>query len=351
MVPHSIYLCLPLVLLWIHLSAQLVAAQVSVNGQLFTDALAIVDSPAPGSNYQAGSTIAIAIDVSGNGKLSQSAQVPGSSLSTRFEGLQIFLISDSIEFNMTISDGNTLLYQESGSTVKHVTWTIPSCTPSGNYNITLYESSVINSEAFYTITPILIDIANSSPGQCSDLNTFQAAPQPSSPSLQSPWLTSQCSTCSTGATTTKSGTQAQSYTVVSTELSHPTVCSVASCSTTGFATIVDPQAPLSTWGSSVEVITSSSSSSTGAFHLGGPVTLTIGEPVITLTLVATLTESFSGFTTTTTVTMTTEVELPTGSINYVGYIPVNAAKHLWMSAVATLMAGGLTILTVVVLLL
>lgn len=48
MVPHSISLCLPLVLLGIYLlSAQLVAAQVLVNAQLFTNALAIVGAPAP----------------------------------------------------------------------------------------------------------------------------------------------------------------------------------------------------------------------------------------------------------------------------------------------------------------
>jgi hypothetical protein len=42
---HAMPLCLPLVLLLI--SAHLVATQVLVNGQLFTDALAIVDAPAP----------------------------------------------------------------------------------------------------------------------------------------------------------------------------------------------------------------------------------------------------------------------------------------------------------------
>lgn len=52
-----------------------------------------------------------------------------------------------------------------------------------------------------------------------------------------------------------------------------------------------------------------------------------------------------------TIAITTEVEVPMNNISYVGYIPVNAAKDLWVSAVATLMAGSLTIMTIVTLLL
>jgi hypothetical protein len=53
-----------------------------------------------------------------------------------------------------------------------------------------------------------------------------------------------------------------------------------------------------------------------------------------------------------TISITSELDVPTGSIDFVGYIPVDgtAAKHLWMSAVGILTAVGLSILTLVALL-
>lgn len=320
--------------------------------------------------------------VSGNGELPQSAQVPGSSLPTRFEGLEVFLIEYYTEFNMTISDGNTLLYQESGSTVKYLSWVIPSCTPSGYYQVrtllvltrhlaetrywkvTLYESSVINNEAYYTITTILVYIAGSSTGQCSGLNQFQAF-QPSSPSPQSPWLTSQCSTCSYNPTSTTVWPQQSTASVSAYHL-------MSLCSTCSSVTVQN-------------YMTEATFSDSESFTVSLPwtsgdswdtMTLTVGErttETVTFAVTYTLTETFPGFTTTATcvhnlytlaaaqlifgallrmtMSVTTEIEVPTNNISYVGYIPVNAAKRLWMSAVATLTAGSLTIMTIVTVLL
>jgi hypothetical protein len=169
----------------------------------------------------------------------------------------------------------------------------------------LYESSVINNEAYYTITPIPIDMSSSSTGQCSDLNQFQSVPQPSSPSPQSPWLTSDwCSTCSTavtipGITTTNNhaSTQAE-LTTVSSGLSYPT--SRCSSCTTGTSVPIQnfpaiTQAPVSTSLSGVQIVSAYPS------HSGGTVTLTIGEPTLkTITFVIVETLAISGFTTTAT---------------------------------------------------
>ncbi|OCH95548.1 hypothetical protein OBBRIDRAFT_767320 [Obba rivulosa] len=170
-----------------------VTAQIIVNGQLFTQGLAIVDSPAADSTLHAGSNNSIAIDVSGDGKLPnwQTASVPGSDLSTRFDSLEIYLVSYQTNLNLSVSQGPGLLEQESGSTVKHLNWAIPTCVPSGGYNLTFYEGSHINGTAFFSITPLPLEIQNSqsSSSQCSDgVNTLRGAPQASSPPPLSPWL-------------------------------------------------------------------------------------------------------------------------------------------------------------------
>lgn len=191
--------------------------------------------------------------------------------------------------------------------------------------VTLYETSVINKKAFYTITPIPIIIYSSNPGQCrlcSDLNHFQGVPQPSNPSPRSPWLTSECST---GATVTNNPTSTQAHFIT-----------------------VSPSCP----------------ERTVTLTIGGTATKTITFVVVH---VETLTEISSGLTTTTTcvhnlhscrpligalcrmtMSKTPEVEPAMGSIEFVGFIPINAAKR--MTAVATLMAGCLTMLTVMTLL-
>ncbi|EIW86582.1 hypothetical protein CONPUDRAFT_161305 [Coniophora puteana RWD-64-598 SS2] len=180
--------------------AQISFAQTLINGQYFTRGLAIVDCPAPNSQYHAGSTLPIAVDVSGDGALPIAAQGPGSNLPTRFQELQIYLVSYDTNLNMTITNGTSLLTQEVGSPVKHLNWTIPSTLPSGNYNLTFYENSVISDEPFYSITPLLISITGGSSDSCPSQNPVLPAPQPSSPPATCPWLSQSCS--SSGSCTT-----------------------------------------------------------------------------------------------------------------------------------------------------
>ncbi|KAJ7445693.1 hypothetical protein B0H11DRAFT_2249251 [Mycena galericulata] len=171
------------------LSAHLAVSQY-INGQTFTDGLAIIDSPSPSSPGHAGSPIPIAVDVSGDGKLQSAASVPGSSLSTRFDALEIYLVSKQTNINMTVSNTSAFLTGESGSTVKHLNWPVPTCLPAGNYNLTFYETSHFNSQGVFTITPIPVPISNTSPpGQCnaSVLNQLQSQPQADNPLTQSPF--------------------------------------------------------------------------------------------------------------------------------------------------------------------
>jgi hypothetical protein len=77
------------------------------------------------------------VDVSGDGKLASAASVPGSGLSTRYDSLEIYLVSAQTNINLTVSAGPALLTGESGSTVKHVNWLIPTCVPAGNYNVSI----------------------------------------------------------------------------------------------------------------------------------------------------------------------------------------------------------------------
>lgn len=146
------------------------SAQILSNGQLFTNALSIVDSPAPQrsvttavcsncafinfatdhSELHAGSDINIAIEVStpglihsnpfifegqvtGDGKIPLAAAVPGSGAQSGYNGLEIYLVSDAM--NMTVTSNGSILTQEPGSTVKHLNWPIPSCVPAGPYNV------------------------------------------------------------------------------------------------------------------------------------------------------------------------------------------------------------------------
>ncbi|EPQ60825.1 hypothetical protein GLOTRDRAFT_113355 [Gloeophyllum trabeum ATCC 11539] len=177
-------------LLFLFLLAETVHAQTSVNGQVFTSGLAILDAPAPQSVQHAGSNMPIAIDVSGDGKLSQTATIPGSGLPTRYDSLELYLVSSQTSMNLTVSEGTGLLTQESGSTVKHLNWPIPKCLPAGQYNLTLYETSHVNNQGFFSITPIPVTIQNPAPsGLCTDgSNEFLGQPQTSSPPPQNPFL-------------------------------------------------------------------------------------------------------------------------------------------------------------------
>lgn len=181
------YLHFVLALFVLLLSADRTSAQVPVNGQVFTNGLAILDSPAPQSQLHAGSNMSIAIDISGDGKLPQSASNPGSGLPTGFDTLEIYLLSYQTCLNVTVSAGTGLLAQEAGSTVKHLDWPIPSCIPAGQYNLTLYESSHINNQPLFTVTPTPIQINNSDESGSCTKNAFQYSSQVSSPPPMSAW--------------------------------------------------------------------------------------------------------------------------------------------------------------------
>ncbi|KAJ3480935.1 hypothetical protein NLI96_g8011 [Meripilus lineatus] len=191
-IPQSFISIVVLSFLSAVLHFQHAVGQVLVNGQIFTNGLAIIDSPAPNSTLHAGSTTSVAIDISGDGRLAQSASIPGSGQSTRFDSLEVYLVSYETSLNLTVSQGPTLLTQESGSTVKHINWLIDSCVASGNYNLTFYESSHIQDTAYFIITPLPIEIQNTNPTtSCSNgTNTLVSFPQPSSAPTHSPWLDS-----------------------------------------------------------------------------------------------------------------------------------------------------------------
>jgi hypothetical protein len=73
--------------------------------------------------------------ISGNGHLESAASIPGSGLGTRFDLLEIYLVSAQTGLNLTVSDGTGLLTQESGSTVKHLNYNVSACVPPGEYNV------------------------------------------------------------------------------------------------------------------------------------------------------------------------------------------------------------------------
>ncbi|KAJ7597176.1 hypothetical protein C8J56DRAFT_919416 [Mycena floridula] len=158
----------------------LLVSEVSA-GQLFTNGLSIIDSPATGSPGHAGSPLPIAIDVSGNGQLS-------SATNAAIDLLEIYLVSSQTNINLTVSSGPTLLNNETGS-VRHINWPVPTCVPAGNYNLTFYETFEFNNERHFTITPISIPVQNPNPsGTCVDgVNALQNQPQPDTHLAQSPF--------------------------------------------------------------------------------------------------------------------------------------------------------------------
>lgn len=160
-----------------------------INGQFFTKGLAINDAPAPGSPQHAGSNLVIAVDLSGDGKIDQSAFIPGSGEPTRYDSLEIYLVSSQTGLNFTVSNGTDLLTQEPGSTVKHLNWPLPSCMDAGTYNLTYYEGSHIQNEPFFSITSLIVEVdnpnKNSDISQCDSIsNDLQTQPQiDSAPSI------------------------------------------------------------------------------------------------------------------------------------------------------------------------
>ncbi|CAL1696071.1 unnamed protein product [Somion occarium] len=142
------------------------------------------------SVQHAGSNLVLAIDVSGNGKISQAASIPNSGLPYSFQSLNIFLVSTQASLNLTISEGPDFLTQEPGSTVKHLNWPIPKCVPADQYNLSFYETSFIQGESHFTITTYPVSVENTSQnGTCSEgINPLLPTPQTDYAPGISPWL-------------------------------------------------------------------------------------------------------------------------------------------------------------------
>ncbi|KAI5121333.1 hypothetical protein M0805_003800 [Coniferiporia weirii] len=177
----------------LYLSSLAIGQAFQSNGQFFTRGLAISDAPAPGSTQHAGSSLVIAIDLSGDGKIAQTSFIPGSSASTRYDSLELYLVSSQTRSNFTVSNNTTLLTQEPGSTVKHLNWPIPPCVAPGVYNLTFYESAHINNEAFFSITSLNVTVDNanesSDSSQCNDIsNQLQIQPQADTAPSINPYL-------------------------------------------------------------------------------------------------------------------------------------------------------------------
>lgn len=69
--------------------------------------------------------VSIAVDVSGDGRL----QAPDG-----IDALDIYLVSNQHNINITVTDDPSFLGGESG-TVKHLNWVVPLCVPAGDYNV------------------------------------------------------------------------------------------------------------------------------------------------------------------------------------------------------------------------
>lgn len=142
-----------------------------VNGQMVTDGFSIINSPQP--NTPVHDNIVISVDVSSNGKLQASSAI---------DSLEIYLVSDALNVNVTVTAGPDFLQGEQGSTVKHLNFRPPPCARDGDYNLTFYEASHNADGNFFVITaiPVRVDQTQNSPTAC-NANDLQIQPQASSP--------------------------------------------------------------------------------------------------------------------------------------------------------------------------
>ncbi|KAK0731742.1 WD40-repeat-containing domain protein [Lasiosphaeris hirsuta] len=121
-------------------------------GQIFTPGLVILDAPQPGTPL-GGDLIEVALDVSTNGRMPLPPYAQDSP--SQIHNITIFLYSYDTGKNFTITNGTAssnnaslgdIMFQEPGSTVKHVKWTWPDClvgdgqpvevdSPRGVYNV------------------------------------------------------------------------------------------------------------------------------------------------------------------------------------------------------------------------
>ncbi|KAI0068421.1 hypothetical protein BV25DRAFT_1896578 [Artomyces pyxidatus] len=309
------------------------AAQYLVNGQVYTEALAIVDAPNPNTTYHAGSNIPIAIDVSADGKLPQTAAVPGAGLATGFDLLELYLVSTQAAVNMTVSKGTGLLAQEQGSTVKHLNFALPNCVAAGAYNLTVYETSHINNTNFFSITPIPIAIENTNyDGPCTNgTNPLQSLPQPQSPPSQSPILnTTGLAPFDTSSVSGASSLSTIQPVTVSSSLLPTPNSTQAMTLTIGPSGVIFPLPTAASSDGNITVIVNGTLSNEPA-------------PTVTVVLVTVYTATTtapgqtSGFTTVVTSVVTSTSVIQTGSSDS-GIIPVNSASLVYPSLSAILPA-------------
>ncbi|KAH8921765.1 hypothetical protein BT69DRAFT_1279323 [Atractiella rhizophila] len=202
-----------------------VSAQ-SINGQFFTPGLVIVDAPAAGNPTTVGSTMPIAIDISGDGLLPfpPPSPIASNDLPTAILSLDLYLVSSKNNVNVTVSEGTGLLEQESGSTVKHLNYRVPDCLPAGDYNLTFYEVDRINQETFFAIYAIPVSINR--PSQANGTNCTgtvevrpaEKQPQDDNRSPQQPFS----GPGQTNFPISTSGATTQGYTTLTTEVQYMT---------------------------------------------------------------------------------------------------------------------------------
>ncbi|KAI0013452.1 hypothetical protein F4779DRAFT_563669 [Xylariaceae sp. FL0662B] len=144
-------------------------------GQIFTPGFAVLDAPQPGTPL-GGDTIEVALDVSANGKLNLPPYKDDSP--SRINNITIFLYSYDTGRNFTITNGTEsiatpgdIMQTESGSTVKHVKWSWPTCligdgqpdspdSDRGAYNISIRQNFRLNGDNHYTIFDVPISVTN-----------------------------------------------------------------------------------------------------------------------------------------------------------------------------------------------
>ncbi|KAE8373606.1 hypothetical protein BDV26DRAFT_296779 [Aspergillus bertholletiae] len=149
----------------------------TINGQVYTPGLAIVDSPQPYTPL-GGDTLQLAIDVSGNGQLSSSS----SSDATQFHAITLFLTSHELSKNFTISNGTEpnnkayvgpVLEINPSTNVQQVDWVWSAClvgddrsgsdTARGPYNISIHQSFKWDGKDYHTIFDLPVNVSNSIP--------------------------------------------------------------------------------------------------------------------------------------------------------------------------------------------
>ncbi|KAK2028698.1 hypothetical protein LX32DRAFT_389548 [Colletotrichum zoysiae] len=148
------------------------------NGQIFTPGLVILDAPQPGTPL-GGDNLHVALDVSTNGRMPLPPYAKDSP--TKIFNVTMFLSSYVTGRNFTITNGTAtannaslgdIMFQEPGSTVKHVNWLWPDClvgngqpgsadSDRGAYNISIRQNFRLNGQDHYTIFDVPISVTNS----------------------------------------------------------------------------------------------------------------------------------------------------------------------------------------------